>query len=55
MLRFLGNSDDDVSLAMCEFATEYISLLKCKSAPTLSDTQKRNIEVNIMHTSLSDV
>lgn len=43
MLRFLGDDDDDVSGAVSDFATEYISVLKTKGPP-LSPAQRNHVE-----------
>jgi exportin-T len=45
MLRFLGDEDDDVSGAVSDFATEYISVLKTKGPP-LSPAQRNHVEVS---------
>ncbi|CAG5117342.1 unnamed protein product, partial [Candidula unifasciata] len=42
MLRFLGDEDDDVSIAVIDFATEYIATVK--TMPAMSEVQKKHIE-----------
>ncbi|XP_014664369.1 PREDICTED: exportin-T-like [Priapulus caudatus] len=44
MLRFLGNDDDDVSTAVCEFASDYVALLKTRTTSDLSQTRRQNVE-----------